>query len=77
MSMQRYPRNPIEARKTAVRTYSRNAAVCVGGGVVGGIALGLLFTSWTWLTIGLVVAVGGGGYYWSRIRKIVNHKDQY
>lgn len=53
MSMQRYPRNPIEARKSAVRTYSRNAAVCVGGGVVG------------------------GGYYWSRIRKIVNHKDQY
>ena len=47
MSMQRYPRNPIEARKSAVRTYSRNAAVCVGGGVVGGVALGLLFTSWT------------------------------
>ena len=57
MTMQRRPNNPIEQRKQAVRKYTRNAALSVGGGVVGGLALGLLFTSWTWLILGLVVAV--------------------
>jgi len=77
MTMQRRPNNPIEQRKQAVRKYTRNAAVSVGGGVVGGLALGLLFTSWTWVILGLVVAVVGGFYNWNQVQKIVNHRDNY
>ena len=77
MTMQHRPNNPIERRKQAVRKYTRNAAVSVGGGVVGGIALALLFTSWTWLTLGLVIAVVGGFYNWNKVQKIVNHRDNY
>ncbi|QGU04976.1 hypothetical protein [Corynebacterium comes] len=77
MTMQRRPNNPIEQRKQAVRRYTRNAALSVGGGVVGGLALGLLFTSWSWLVLGLIVAVVGGFYNWNKIQKIVNHKDNH
>lgn len=69
MSMQPYNQNPIERRKNEVRKNARSAAVCVGGGVVVGGALALLLTSWFWLILGLVVAVGGGTYYWSKVRK--------
>ncbi|GAB2504058.1 hypothetical protein CATRI_08560 [Corynebacterium atrinae] len=75
--MQRRPNNPIEQRKQAVRKYTRNAAVSVGVGVVGGVALGLLFTSWTFLILGMVVAVAGGYINWSKVQKIVNHQDNY
>ncbi|WP_290216630.1 hypothetical protein [Corynebacterium atrinae] len=77
MTMQRRPNNPIEQRKQAVRKYTRNAAVSVGVGVVGGVALGLLFTSWTFLILGMVVAVAGGYINWSKVQKIVNHQDNY
>ena len=69
MSMQPYNQNPIERRKSEVRKNARSAAVCVGGGVVVGGALAILLTSWFWLILGLVVAVGGGTYYWSKVRK--------
>lgn len=75
MTMQRRPNNPIELRKQAVRKHTRNAALSVGGGVVGGLALGLLFTSWSWVVLGLIVAVVGGFYNWNKVQKIVNHKD--
>ena len=39
------------------------------------ILLGLLFTSWSWLILGLVVAVAGGFYNWNKVQKIVNHRD--
>lgn len=77
MTMQPRPRNQIEQRKHDVRKYTRNAAVCVGGGVIGGAGLALLAGSFSWLIIGLVIAVAGGGYYWSKVQKIVNHKDNY
>ncbi len=52
MSMQQYPRNPIEQRKRAVRTYSRNGVVSVVGGAAGGILLstitGASFFSVSW-----------------------------
>ena len=35
MTLQPRPNNPIEARKQAVRRYSRNGVACVGGGVLG------------------------------------------
>ena len=77
MTLQPRPNNPIEARKAAVRQYSRNAVLWAGGGVAGGIALGLLMSSWTVLIIGFVVAVAGGLTNWNKVQKIVNHKDQY
>ena len=77
MTMQRRPNNPIEQRKQAVRKYTRNAALSVGGGVVGGVALALLASSWTWLILGLVVAVVGGVWNWNKVQKIVNHRDNY
>lgn len=77
MTMQPRPNNPIERRKQAVRTYSRNAVLWAGGGVVGGVALGLIFSSWAILALGLVVAVVGGVGNWMKVQKIVNHKDEY
>lgn len=77
MTLQPRPNNPIEARKAAVRQYSRNAVLWAGGGVAGGIALGLLMSSWTVLIIGFVVAVAGGLTNWNKVQRIVNHKDQY
>ncbi len=77
MTLQPRPNNPIEARKAAVRQYSRNAVLWAGGGVAGGIVLGLLMSSWTVLILGFVVAVAGGLTNWNKVQKIVNHKDQY
>lgn len=77
MTMQRRPNNPIELRKQAVRRYTRNAVVSVGGGVLGGAALALLATSWTFLVLGLIVAVVGGVYNWNKVQKIVNHRDNF
>lgn len=77
MTMQPRPRNPIEQRKQDVRKYTRNAAICAGGGVVGGALLSIIAGSFLWLILGLVIAVAGGGYYWSKVQKIVNHKDNY
>lgn len=68
MTMQPYNNNPIEARKREVRKNARSAAICVGGGIVGGVVLTLIFNVF-WLVLGLVVAVGGGAYYWSKVRK--------
>lgn len=78
MSMQRRPNNPIEVRKQQVRTYSRNAVVWTAGGVLGGLAAGLLLEGFAlYLIIGLVVAVVGGGYNYMKVQQIVNHKDEY
>lgn len=77
MTLQPRPNNPIEARKQAVRRYTRNGALWVGGGVVGGVALGLLATSWVWVTIGLVIAVVGGVVNYNKVQQIINHQDQY
>lgn len=75
--MQRRNPNPIQARKDAVRKYSRNAVAFAGGGIVGGVALGFIFSSWTLLVLGLVVAVVGGVVNYNKVQKIVNHKDNY
>lgn len=77
MTLQPRPNNPIEARKQAVRRYTRNAALWAGGGIAGGIALALLAQSWFLLVLGFVVAVVGGGVNWNKVQRIVNHKDEY
>lgn len=78
MTLQPRPNNPIEARKQAVRRYSRNGVACVGGGVLGGLALGVIFSSfWFWFALGMVVAVGGGLYNYNKVQKIINHQDTY
>lgn len=78
MTLQPRPHNPIEARKQAVRKYSRNAVISVGGGVIGGAALGLIFSSfWVWFSLGLVVAVVGGVYNYVKVQQIINHRDEY
>ena len=70
MTLQPRPNNPIEARKQAVRTYSRNAVLWAGGGVAGGIVLGLLAGSWTVLVLGFVVAVVGGYVNWNKVQQL-------
>lgn len=78
MTLQPRPNNPIEARKQAVRKHSKNAALCVAGGIGGGLLMGWAATGfWIWMTLGLVVAVVGGVYNWTKVQKIVNHKDEY
>ena len=72
--MQNRPHNPIQAKKQAVRRYSRNGVVSVAGGVVGGVALAFILTgnSFIWLTLGFVFAVVGGLYNYAQVRKIIN-----
>ena len=80
MTLQPRPNNPIEARKQAVRKYSRNAVAWSGGGVVGGVALGFIFGSpfsFTILVLGLVIGVIGGFVNYNRVQRIINHKDKY
>ncbi|MDU0478031.1 hypothetical protein QVA66_02115 [Staphylococcus chromogenes] len=77
MTLQNYPRNPIEQRKMAVRKYARNGVIAVSTGVVGGVALLLLTHQWFFLALGLVLAVIGGFVNYSRVQKIINHKDEY
>ena len=74
--MQQYPRNPIEKRKQDVRKNSRNAVVSVAGGLVGGGALWLLTGSGFFITLGLIIAVVGGFYYYNKVQKIINQKDK-
>ena len=75
--MQRYPQNPIERRKQAVRRYSKNGVLGVSGGVIGGLALWALTEEFSLMVIGLVVAVVIGVYSWTKVKSIVNHKDNY
>ncbi len=77
MSMQQYPRNPIEKRKQEVRKNSRNAAVSVIGGVGGGLLLWVLTSSATFMVLGLVLAVVGGFYFYNQVKKTINHRDNY
>ena len=74
MSMQQRPNNPIAQRKQQVRKHSRNAVVCVAGGLGVGAVLGVLSAAsfWAWMLVGAIVAVVGGGYNWLKIQKIVN-----
>jgi membrane protein len=75
MSMQQYPRNPIEQRKRAVRTYFRNGVVSVAGGVAGGILLSIITQASFWLFLGMIIAVVGGFVNYRRVRRIINHRD--
>lgn len=76
MTMQQYPRNPIEQRKAAVRKYSRNGAIAVATGVLGGVALWILLDP-MFMVLGLIVAVVGGFVNYRRVQRIVNHRDEY
>lgn len=76
MTMQPYPRNPIEQRKAAVRKYSRNGALAVASGLLGGVALWVLLDP-VFLVLGLIVAVVGGFVNYRRVQRIVNHRDEY
>lgn len=72
MSMEPYSNDPIARQKTEVRSHARNGLILVGGGIGGGVALAILASSWSWLVLGLIVAVAGGVWSWTRIRKIVD-----
>lgn len=75
MTMQRYPQNPIEMRKQAVRRHARNGVVAVAGGVVGGLALSVLFHTSFFLILGLIIAAAGGFVSYQRVQRIINYKD--
>ncbi|MBV7296195.1 hypothetical protein KRX51_09760 [Corynebacterium sp. TAE3-ERU12] len=74
--LQRRPANPIEARKQAVRTYSRNGALFGGGGVVAAVGIGLLADSWSWFFCLLIIGLVGAGYNAYKVMQIVNYRDQ-
>lgn len=67
--------NPIELRKQAVRRYSRNTVAYIGGGIGGGLLLTILLTNYTWIILGLIIAVAGGGINALRARRILNHNE--
>ncbi|WJZ03112.1 hypothetical protein [Corynebacterium freiburgense] len=75
MTMQPYPRNPIELRKQAVRRHAKNGVIAVSGGVIGGAALAFLTGSSFFLILGLIIAVVGGFSSYRRVQRIVNYKD--
>lgn len=77
MSMEKYPRNPIEQRKASVRKHTRNGAIYVGAGVIGGLGLFALSGGPFWLILGLIVAVAGGFSSYRKVNRIINHKDEY
>lgn len=78
MTLQPHSNNPIAVRKQKVRKHSKNLVISVAGGLAGGVFLGWALTGfWTWMTLGLIVAVVGGVYNWIQINKIINHQDQY
>ncbi|AIG64404.1 hypothetical protein CATYP_07165 [Corynebacterium atypicum] len=77
MSIQRRPTNQIEARKAAVRSYARTGTTIVVGGVAAGALLWAWAGVWQLFALGLIVAVVGGAYYWQKITKVINHKDEY
>lgn len=74
-NIQPYASNPIEQRKEAVRRYSRNAVVWAGGGVVAGVAIGLLASSLSLFIMLTVIGVVGGFINWRKVQQIVNHRD--
>ena len=74
-SLQLYHSNPIQQRKDAVCRYSRNAVVWTGGGVVAGVAIGLLASSLPLFIILTVIGFAGGFINWQKVQKIVNHRD--
>ncbi|AWB82935.1 hypothetical protein C3B44_03840 [Corynebacterium yudongzhengii] len=78
MTMQPRPHNPIQQRKDQVRKYARNGVISVAGGLAGGFLVGLFITKfWLWMTLGIVIAVVGGTYNFLKVRRIVNHRDEY
>lgn len=77
MTMQPRPNNPIEQRKQAMRKHMTAAAAWTGGGVVGGLVLALLTSTWSLLVLGFVIGVVGGYVNWNKAQKIVNHVDEY
>ncbi|GAA1179033.1 hypothetical protein CGLAUT_08135 [Corynebacterium glaucum] len=77
MTMQPRPNNPIERRKQEMRKHMNAALAWGGGGVAGGVALGLIFSSWPLFILGFVVAVVGGFVNYNKAQKIVNHVDEY
>lgn len=70
------PGSSIEQRKQAVRQHSRSAVVWTAGGVVGGIAVGLLASSFTLFVVLAIIGIAGGVVNWRKVQNIVNHKDQ-
>ena len=44
---------------------------------VGGLVLSLVAEDFSFLIVGLVIAVVVGIYSWSKVKGIVNHKDNY
>lgn len=69
------PVNPIQQRKDAVRKYSRNAVISVGGGVVVGATLGLFFMEWWLFIVILGIGIAGGFINWRKVQQILNYRD--
>ncbi|MEJ5920617.1 MULTISPECIES: hypothetical protein [unclassified Corynebacterium] len=73
--LQPYQQNPIELRKQAVRKHSRNAVLWSTGGIIGGVAIGLMAQSFVLMAMIIGIGIIGGLVNWQKVQKIVNHKD--
>ena len=81
MTLQPRPRNPIEQRKLEVRRHARRGVISVAAGVGGGLALGVLGTTFmSFLTTLIFFSALGvllGYFEYRKIKEIINHKDNY
>lgn len=81
MTLQPRPRNPIEQRKLEVRRHARRGVISVAAGVGGGLALGVLSTTFTTFLTTLIffsaIGVLLGYFEYRKIQEIINHKDNY
>lgn len=81
MTLQPRPRNPIEQRKLEVRRHARRGVISVAAGVGGGLALGVLGTTFmSFLTTLIFFSALGillGYFEYRKIQEIINHKDNY
>ncbi|MCS4536226.1 hypothetical protein [Corynebacterium sp. HS2168-gen11] len=76
MTMQPRPTNPIELRKQQVREHVRAIAISTPIALVSLVILGFVSTSMLFM-ITFLVATAVGAVNAVKLRRVINHKDQY
>ena len=66
----------VQERKALVRTYSRNAVLWGGGGLIVGLIVGITL-SWWLCAIAIIAGATIAGINVVKANKVVNHKDDW